>query len=1170
MTAHTLHPGFLALHSNRSEWLLQALADWLARNPLGPLEEEVVLVQSNGMAEWLKMELARLGGVCAAVRVELPARFVWRTYRQVLGRTCVPAQSAMDKGPLTWRLMRLLPDLVDQPGFEPVQGFLGLADPLRLFQLSARLADLFDQYQVYRPDWLGQWAQGNDVLSGAGQHTQALAPDQVWQPRLWRALLAELDAEALAAIRPGLHQQVLTRLQGPQATAAPLPRRVVVFGVSQFPLSTLEALAALSSRSQVLLAVPNPCRYHWADIMDGRELLRAQRRRQPARSGHDLAGLELDQMHLHAHPLLAAWGRQTRDFVRLLDEFDDTATQSARFNLPRCDLYDEEAEPGAPMLRQLQNDIRDLRPLAECQPRQRIGHDRSIVFHVAHSAMRELEVLHDQLLDLLAAPPTEHLPALQPRDIVVMVPDINAMAPAIAAVFGQHPRSDARHIPFDIADQGAETGNPVVGALTWLLGLPTGRCRMSELVDLMAVPAVAAAMGLGDDGLAQLTPWMLGAGVRWGLNQDHRSDLDLGDCGEQNSAWFGVRRMLMGYACGAGLLDSPSTDPAGGPPAFADIDPYAEVAGIDAGLAGCLAHLLDELGRWSSLARTSATPAEWAQRGRILLAALFKPDTEADRQTVAALNEALTRWNDACSLAEFSAPVPLAVARQAWLGALEEPQLNRRFRAGGVTFCTLMPMRAIPFEVVCLLGMNEGDYPRRTTRSDFDLMGQPGQARPGDRSRRDDDRQLMLDALLSARRLLYVSWCGQSVRDNSEQPPSVLVDQLRDHVAAVWGRSALTELTTHHPLQPFSRRYFEAGSGLHTHATEWRVQHTAQDGQPPIASHSVPATEARQVSLQQLIAFFKNPVRAFFRHTLNVVFSDHDDGTLDEELFDLSGLEDHGLFRELLQALDLTQGTTSQLTPIHIQQSVQQALRAGRLPMGGVGQRVGQQLASELQLVHQAWHLACMQWPHAEQSHHQIRLPQSDVSLQDWLPLLHRNGAGELACLVLTSERLLDSKGALRPDKLLPYWLTAHLTAAGGQPAGGVVVARDATLQFPPMDPEAAAAHLKVLLSLYAQGMAQPLPLPLKTALAHIHPKGDKAADTYEGGHQMRGEATEPCLARVYPDLDSLTASGEFEQLAPLAYQPLLDWKASRVTVQSHEEAHAALPASTATAGALS
>ncbi|MGS0756061.1 hypothetical protein ACVBEH_16270 [Roseateles sp. GG27B] len=257
-----------------------------------------------------------------------------------------------------------------------------------------------------------------------------------------------------------------------------------------------------------------------------------------------------------------------------------------------------------------------------------------------------------------------------------------------------------------------------------------------------------------------------------------------------------------------------------------------EVGGLDAALAGSLADLVQALERWWQLAAIPALPAEWAERGRELLAAFFTPTTEQERNTLAVLQAALGSWLEACELAKFTAVVELPIAREAWLTGVDLPTLNRRFKAGGVTFCTLMPMRAVPFEVVCLLGMNDGDYPRRSSRNDFDLMGLPGQQRPGDRSRRLDDRQLMLEALLSARRQLYISWSGRSVRDNSEQPPSVLVSQLRDYLVAGWGEAVLAPRTTEHPLQPFSRRYFEldqlgqpAGAGLFTHAREWRVAH---------------------------------------------------------------------------------------------------------------------------------------------------------------------------------------------------------------------------------------------------------------------------------------------------------------------------------------------------------
>ena len=523
----TITPGLLVLHGNRAELLGEAVFEWLRRQPLEPLEEEIFLVQSNGVAEWLKMTLAETNGICAATRVELPGRFLWRSYRQLLGFEAVPAQSRLDKLPLTWGLMRLLPELMERPGFEPLAGFLRLGGMERRLQLASALADLFDQYQVYRSDWLAAWAAGRDVLprqlGEAAADAIALPPDQAWQAALWRELQAPLSADERAGSRPQLHSRFVAALQAGQTPLQPLARRVVLFGMTLVPMQTLQALAALSEHCQVVLAIPNPCRYHWADIIDGRELLATKRRRQPLRQGLDLAALSLEEMHAHAHPLLASWGRQGRDFVRQLDAFDDVVQAQERFQIAKVDLFDD--APGETLLTQVQAHIRDLLPLAE-HPRPTVAAgDRSIVFHIAHSTQREVEVLHDQLLALLA----EAEGALSPRDIVVMVPDIETFAPAIRSVFGQYGRTaDKRFIPYDIADLKERGNNPMGVALEWLLRLPQQRCRLSEIQALLEVPAIAARFGLTPIDLPRLSQWMEGAGIRWGLNVEQRAEMGLG------------------------------------------------------------------------------------------------------------------------------------------------------------------------------------------------------------------------------------------------------------------------------------------------------------------------------------------------------------------------------------------------------------------------------------------------------------------------------------------------------------------------------------------------------------------------------------------------------------------------------------------------------------------
>ena len=1159
-----LQPGFIAFHSNRSENLAEVVISWIRRHPLGPLEEEVILVQSNGMAEWVKMELARMGGVCAATRVELPSRFLWRTYRNVLGREAVPSNSPLDKVPMIWRLMQLLPTLIAEPDFSPVAGFLKADEPDRMLQLASKLADLFDQYQNYRADWLDAWSKGTDCLVLANGSVTDLPVEQRWQPQLWRAVLQTLDEKQTQSIRPKLQQRVLEQLASGEPLAQKVAQRVIVFGMSQIPLTTLQALAALSSHSQVMLAIPNPCRFYWGDIMDGRELLRSQRRRQPFRKGRDLSSLPLEDMHAHAHPLLAAWGRQGRDFVRQLDVFDDAEQSRRQFNVARIDLFDEAQEDvKSPLLVQVQNRIRDLTPLAEHIKTAIAADDRSIVFHSAHSRVRELEILHDQLLHLFAAKP-QGAP-LNPRDVIVMVPDIEPMAPAVRAVFDQYKRHDPRFIPFDIADMSARSSSPLIGAMDWLLRLPQQRCRMSELVDLLEVSAIASRFGIEPHSLPRLTQWMAGAGIRWGLNDEHRADLGLGACGDQNSAWFGLRRMLLGYASGAVAVD----DPLGG---LVDIEPYAEIGGLEAELAGSLAHLLQALVNWWAAASTPATPQTWEVRGRALMAEMILCGSDADKQALSALEDGLAVWQLACEASGFNDEVPLVVARSAWMEAMETPKLNQRFRAGGVTFCTLMPMRAIPFEVVCLLGMNDGEYPRRGMRSDFDLMGLAGNSRPGDRSGRDDDRQLMLEALLSARRVFYVSWCGHSVRDNSEQPPSVLVSQLRDYLDSGWGKDVVTTRTTQHPLQPFSRQYFEAGDSLFTYAREWRAAHAAQVAEGvkddlPAAVEPMPPfmpDPNLPVTLHQLTQFLRNPVKTFFRNRLQVVFEEDQNQVADDESFAVNGLQQYAMMKDLLAT------ATAQADEVQEQLCVSRSLnrlrKSGELPLRVFGDLEQNSLEEALTTMLGAWRTEQARFPQAA-DRQSVRVQDGAVVLEDWIDHLRRvaelpdhemeqQAGGGTAWLELQPSKLMVKarKGYFaRPEKLLAAWVRSLAIAASGAKARGVLVGRDGVVEISACPRNEAVTTLSRLLKLWHSGMNSPLPLPPKTALAFLLDQAP--AKQYEGndsGEWQRGEVEEACLARMFPDYEALTADGRFKGLAREIYAPLLEWVAKHTEARPH------------------
>ena len=1138
--ANSLAPGLMIIHGNRLETLRELAVDWMRAHPLAPLENEVILVQSNGIAQWLQMALAADPaqggcGIAAALDVQLPARFLWDSYRGVLGRDSVPEQSPLDKLPLTWRLMRLLPALQDQPDFAPLKRFLADDhDCRKRYQLAVRLADLFDQYQVYRADWLNDWAAGRDHIGLARTGARPLDDEERWQPALWRAVLADVGAERLSDSRAGIHPRFVQHLLDCDSRPASLPRRVIVFGISSLPAQTLEALAVIGRFSQVLLCVLNPCEYHWGDIVADQDLLRHEYRRQQRRPGTPLQ-LDENTLHQHAHPLLAAWGKQGRDYINLLDQHDERASYEARFaNIAggRVDLF--EAPAGNTLLQQLQQDILQLRPLAESRalwPAVDPVRDQSIRFHLAHSPQREVEVLHDQLLAAFAADPD-----LKPRDIIVMVPDVNLYAPHIQAVFGQHSGDDPRAIPFTLADQGQRGQEPLLIALEHLLRLPDSRLPVSEVLDLLDVPALRSRFGLSEVDLPTLQRWVEGAGIRWGLDQQRRAELGLPAGLEANSWRFGLRRMLLGYA-------------SGGADAWQQIEPFDEIGGLDAALIGPLSGLLDALDRHETQLAEAALPVVWGERLRQLLDDFFIAESDRDQLLLAQLHEGLANWLELCDSVALDVALPLNVVAEAWLDGVGQSQLSQRFLAGAVNVCTLMPMRAIPFKRICLLGMNDGDYPRAQPPLDFDLMGKD--YRPGDRSRREDDRYLLLEALLSARDALHISWVGRSIRDNSERPPSVLIGQLRDHLAAGWhtadGSDLLHALTVEHPLQPFSRAYFSADSALFSYAREWRQLHDSRagdDADQPLA----PVTLEAPIELLALQRFLRNPVEHFFAARLKVWLQEQQSNTEDDEPFALDGLQQHQLSQWLLeqvQQADLQDDWQALL--------VEQASRLqqrGSLPLAGFGELTLAQLVEPLGGQLERFREQLLLWdqpleyPLPLQA--SARTAEANIEVVSWLAGVRRCAQLDgLMRVQLVTGKLLGKKDVPRWRKLLSELCQHVLAAASGHRLTTCLISADASIQLLPLEQERAERIVNDWLLGYLQGLKRPLPVAVETAFAWLtEGKEEKrlgaAKLCFEGNDFSRGEVDgSPALQRSYPDFASLQASDEFIGWAQSLYQPL-------------------------------
>jgi len=1180
--------GFMVLHSNQLEGLRELAVQFIRNHPLPVLAPEVLLVQSNGMKHWLELALAKDLGICAATQVELPSAKLWQIYRAVLGPSNVPAHMPLDKSPLVWRIMRLLPSLLAKPSFAPLKNYLGQAEadasPMnrRAYQLAAQLADVLDGYQNYRADWLEDWANHKDSLRTQTGTATPLPAAQSWQPELWRDLLDDLaaDAEVNAELqhsyssRAKVHEAFMSKMATLPEGQRPagVPHRIMVFGVTSLPMQTVQALAALGRVCQVLMLVQNPCQHYWGHVVESRvPLAKLSKQRQAHKAGlpvpqDDGSLSEADQYTLHTdtHPLLAAWGKHGRDYLHLLDGFDDVDQYKGQFN--RVDVFvdpadtatDEGREPT--MLEHLQSSLLNLAPLPN-HLTDVPADDTSVRFVQTHSAQREVEVLHDRLLAWLDADKN-----LKPSDIMVMVPDMANFAPHIHAVFGRFASHDPRHLPYTVADTTPRT-EPLVQALDTLLQLPQLRVTRVEWQSLFEVAAVRERFGLEEHDVAQLDTWLADAGVRWGLDAPHRKPWgiapDMADA-NQNSWLFGIERLLLGYATGAS--DDLATP-------WADTLPQAGVGGLDARVVDGLLQWLRHTQIALLKLRQDHTPSEWVAVLQQLVALFFKPSDEADERLIERVMAPLETWLAECQLARLDSPLPLVVVREHWMAQLQQPAMQRRFFGGGVQFATLMPMRSIPFKCVCLLGMNDGDYPRSQTPRDFDLMSDAAHAgstqsnwRAGDRSRREDDRYLFLEALLSAREKLYISWQGRRTTDHEIKPPSVLVAQLMDYLNAVWtqrndkGEPTPACVAPLQPLQAFSPKYFTQGSGFETYADDW--QRALLSSSTPSAATATNDAAPTELTLQHLQRLLRQPVDVFLVDRLRLRLDQPEEAAEEDEPFSLDGLEKYKLNQRIAQADDA-------------QQAIAQLRLSGQLALAGFGEAQQQLFENDREKLRVQLDVLLPKWPNTlrvQSAHWQLGHTHLSAEWANGQTMWHTNGKAhgsgqQWLQVALRPGAVTEGKKEnqiSRVDTLSQLWLHHLAACASGTPTTSVQIGFDAAIELKPIETDTAQAHLQNLCDAYLEAWTQPLPVAAKTACAFVmgvyggskDPMG-KAQIAFNGAHQKRGEYQDsPALQRVFTSFEEIEAS--LNHWATRLYEPM--FKAAKVihlNADSAEEADA-------------
>ncbi len=644
----------------------------------------------------------------------------------------------------------------------------------------------------------------------------------------------------------------------------------------------------------------------------------------------------VDELHTDVvgNSLLASMGKLGRDNMYLLSQLESHEIEA---------FVDVERDS---LLHQLQADILNLEEHQDDEQIDSSQHkqvvslgDKSLSLHSCHSPMREVEVLHDQLLAMFDADPT-----LKPRDIIVMVADINAYSPSIQAVFGNAPGE--RFIPYSISDRTADQESPILAAFMQLVNLPNTRCLASELLELLETPAILKRFDLSEDDFLQAKQWVEESGIRWGLDSHTGSEFELPET-RQNTWQFGIQRMLLGYAMpeSAGLFEAQE----------GSLSPYNEVQGMGAELAGKLAHFIQQISQYRRKLSHVQSIDAWRETLVAMLDDFFSVELEGE-MALKSIRDTLSQLKEQLTDAAFDDALSPSIVSQYLQNKLSGTRVSQRFLAGQVNFCTLMPMRSIPFRTVCLLGMNDGVYPRSMPPEGFDLM--TGRTKPGDRSRRDDDRYLFLEAMLSAQQSLYISYVGRSIQDNTERVPSVLVSELMEYCHQNYclegdqdqpvddsGDKLLNELVNVHAMVPFSPSAFQ---GSHSsYAKEWIPAALTQSNQSQghargefnraLDDYLLGATFPIELDLVELQRFWRLPVQYFFNRRLKVMFEPPLPVMEDDEPFVLGGLESYQMRDELLETLLETAITQPSAKADVLKHFMSEQRAQGKLPVGAFG-----------------------------------------------------------------------------------------------------------------------------------------------------------------------------------------------------------------------------------------
>ncbi|PPI86400.1 exodeoxyribonuclease V subunit gamma [Candidatus Pantoea edessiphila] len=849
---------FYIYHSNQSSVLRTLLNSVIEHQYNDILQSDLILVQNLDTAKWIKIGIASHFDVAINIKFARLTFFIWNIISKIVPNTTV--KHFFDKTDLVWEIISRIPVILKNNRFDFILNYLdNCHNESNLFKFSLSVANIFEKYLTYRPDWLHIWECGGLV--------SALGEEQLWQSIIWKDLISYNVAKSHQYQSNDIYSSFINKLQN-NSNLSFLPSRLFIYGINTIPPYHLKVLNTISHYIDIHWFINNPCRNYWGDIYNHSIFFKRSKNNQKYVNNYIndeyISEFFKETYELHTNnQLLLSWGKLGCDNLYFMNQLELVNHIDAFVNIKEDNL-----------LHCIQNDILNFKNSAVIglyrkelqyndQKRCIAVNDQSISINVCYSIQREVEALQDYLLKLINCNMDINL-----SDIIVMVADINVYMPYIKATFSR--THNDRYLPFMISDRCVSIENSIIIVFFKLLSLSESNssCFFEKLLAILDVKSIADHFSIDEKQLFLLHIIIDNTNTYKKLNE-LKKILTNKDNSNKSIILRNVKNILLHhlYKDKKDYLKHFSSD--------LDLEVLLNMLLVN------LINLMLQIHRWTIILIKPYSLKDWYLLFRQLVNDFFIVDNESG--SILLFLE--KNWNIVTqsgikfNIKKFS----IKLLRNMFLNYIDKKRISNFFLSGKINFCNLTSMRSFPFKVICILGINKDIYPRKPNLTQLNLMYK--QPRKGDCNIADEDRYLFLETIIAAKNKLYISYVGKSMQDNTEYYPSSLITDLLEYIGQnfyIQGDKNIEidkscnniqkHLVQYHTRAPFSSSNFILNSKTQSFASEWLPAAQGLGKSQLSFINILSAPKLNCLNLKQLLYFWHHPVRAWFQKRLNIFF----------------------------------------------------------------------------------------------------------------------------------------------------------------------------------------------------------------------------------------------------------------------------------------------------------